>query len=857
MPVAAAQDPHPFDLLSSVAVDGDGHVVGSDPIDHGTLRVWEDGEWRPWNLRDRFRNWSPVRVLSLANGNLASLWHRDVDKWMVVWSRGKKILGEACFSLGASSVGDLFWSEAADGALWLSARSPIVIEMKPPDAAGQTAACARNWDLRPWMENPGASSWHPVHVVSDDTGGIWLWSYPETSSKTDGRLPGLLHRPSGSETWRPGPALPEGSEPPIGFVGKGPAGTLWIGDDRGRLLAMSPNDSQMREFFPPPPHRLIDLVATWPDRQGGIFVLAGSSWMPGLWQWNESGWHTLVPQEKFPFTEQFRTRQSLLELPEGLLLGSREGLIWLPREEQAGRISPWGEARLLDWKTGFPLVRVEQILGLPDKGLGVRASRESGRRWWAGTLEGLLVEGKRLKQAEEIRPHRGWAVDAGDRVYTLLNKRPENLQEWTNGVWRDIPLPDGVNTSRFSLLDVDARQRIVVLSYEADESVLLLESDRKTWRVFPDYFSALVEMGDDAAGLWNWSCEWRPTIAPNGSIAFLDRPTALHLWDGDTWQRWEVKDFFTPARLASDPPMDSQRPWLQDPKRRIAAERFGTPFVSRDGRIAINTLYSNSTWFWGAAGDWEPGAKEPGPNDPLLNPPSNIRHNRAPREARFSGRVRSVAEDNLGTVWIVAGGNLHRYRDKRTATIFEEGEVHPFLSEPSLEEVRVDRNGFVWLRTKTFDHVLLHPPPKPEFHLRIIRDKNGLASFEGSPPGRLEWSTDRENWFPVRENVFGFVPPDIREISLRLIAEDLSIHLLPEQEIPAFQNERNFWEQIIAILSEGDHEEKVLALQACERHPDAALPFLRSALRKSRDADDWWLRAALQAVGRSSGVPAR
>jgi hypothetical protein len=846
--VAMAQRPHPFDLLSSVAVDGTGRVVGNDPIDHGTLRVWEEGEWRPWNLRERWRSWSPVRVMSLANGNLASLWHRGSGEWRVAWSRGTEILGEVQFAWKASPTSELFITEAAGGALWLTTRSPVVMEVTPPKE--EKPAAAREWDLGPWVVNPEARSWHTMRAVPDSRGGIWLWSYPSSTSQSTGRLPGLLHRSAGAETWQRGPELPEGAEGPIRFVGLGPEGVLWIGDYRGRLFCLTTEEDTMREFAPAPPRPLSGLARTWPTENEGVFVMAGTSTKPALWQADDDGWEQIVPRQKLTFADQFRTRQSLLRLPEGLLLGSREGVIWIPCEEQEDGAVAWGEARLLDWADGFPLVFVEQILLLPDGTIGMRAARGSARRWWVGSLEELLEGGSQAEQAEWIRPHRGWAVDAKDRVYTLLHERPTSLQEWSRGAWHDIPLPGGINTSRLSQIDVDAQARIVIVSFEANESVLLLEADRKTWQVFPDYFTALRELGNDAVDLWKGNRQWRPARTQNGIIAFLDRSNRLHLWNGEAWQRWDNKEFFTPERLTADPPNDPQRPWLEEPERRISAEQFGLPFVAQDGRMAINTLHSHHTWFWSGAGGWQAGPKESGPDDALLNPPPNLRLNQPPRGAEVPRRPRSVMEDNQGTMWIVAGGNLYRYRNGQTAPIFTDHEAHPFLSEPSLEEVRVDRNGFVWLRTGSLDHVLLHPPSAPGFAPRLVREKNGFVRLAEPPPLRLEWSTDGEHWHAARATRLGFIPPEFQEIFLRLIGEDLTVHPLPPQTLPAGGDPAAFWAEIVRLLREGEYEEKLLALAACERHPAAARVALQPALQQEANRDDWWLRVAWQATER-------
>jgi len=856
--VAVAQRPHPFDLLSSITVDGTGRVVGNDPIDHGTLRVWEDGQWRPWNLRDRWRNWSPVRVMSLKSGNLASLWHRGSNEWMAAWSRGTEILGEVQFSWEASPTGDLFCTESPDGTLWLSTRSPVVIKVTPPQE--KNPAAARSWDLRPWAQNPDARSWHSLHAVPDDSGGIWLWSHPSTTSQTIGRLPGLMHRPAGADTWLPGPELPEGTEPPIRFVGNGPSGTLWIGDYRGRLLSLRPGDDDMKEFVPPPTHRLLGLAWTWPDGEEGLFALAGTSTKPAVWQWNKNGWERIISNEEFTFADNYRTRQSLLILPEGLLFGSHEGLIWLPQEKADNGQKVWGKGRLLNWETGFPLVRVEQILRLPDNSIGVRASREAARRWWAGTLEELLAGGAPSEKAEWIRPHRGWVVDAEDRVYTLLHERPASLQEWSQGVWRDIRLPEGINTSRLSEIDVDAQQRIVIVSFEASEPVLLLGADRKTWQVFPDYFTTLLELGNDAVDLWKGSHDqWkrsrplRPARTPDGTIAFLDRQSRLHLWNGDAWRQWEKKDFFTPERLAADPVNDPRRPWLDEPERRISADEFWPPFVAEGGRLAFNVRFSKHTWYWSDGGDWLAGNKVPGPDDPLLS--STTKSTPLPRGADVPSRPRSVVVDNHGTVWAVAGGDLYRYRDGKTATLFGEQEVHPFLNEPQLQEARVDRDGFVWLRTGSLEYVLLRPPSAPEFTPRLTRDQDGLVVLSKPSPLCLEWSSDGDNWFAARGTRLGFLPPDIREVFLRLVAEDLTVHPLPSQVLADGGTPQTFWTQIVRLLLEGEHEKKILALQTCQRHPEAAQESLRTVLGQGRDHDDWWLRAALQAAQRKLVQP--
>lgn len=857
----AQEKRHPFDLLSSVAVDATGCVVGTDPIDPGTLRVWEDGAWNRWDLGKDFQGWSPVRLARASTGDLGVFWHRrkERNEWKVAWTRGREVLGSADFVWDTSPTNELSVTEAPDGALWLSARTPSVVETRPPEAAKKPPATATVCDLSSFFAEPDSNSWNPVNLIASDQGDVWVFVSQMGSGKPSEQLERVLHKPKNSETWLPGPSIPKQAVRPYVSMVQSPEGTPWIGDNGGNIFGVVPGEDQMREFPSPPGRSQGRLAKTWSLADGTMLVLAGNGTMQELWTFGKKGWRTLIPAQSFVFAQKADINQSLVELPEGLLMNGTEGLIWLPRTEADDGSSRWGEAQLLNWEDGFPLVRVEQILKLPDGTLGIRASRDAPRRWWTGTLEDLLAGLSPSPRTQVIRDlHCGLAVDAEDRVYTFFPSadtfRPVDervLKEWSGGKWRDISLPENLRDFRPMFIEVDDNQRVVIYSRYPSEPVVLLAPDRKTWGIFYDYFTALLDLGKEMRGLRRDHYDWRPAISSDGLIAFANSHEILFLWDGSAWRDWKMEDFFTPEKIAADPLKDEKRPWLQEPKRRISAEQFGIPFLAKDGRIAVNTRYSSKTWFWNGIDHWVPGPKETGPWDQQENLNSNSKQEKLPQRAVVPGRVRSIKTDNLGTTWIVAGGNLHRHRNGKTVALFSKEETHPFMSEPRLEEVRVDGHGFVWFQTRSSEFVLLRPLAAPEFQPEFHRREDGVMVLEELPPWSLEWSTDGHTWFLLTDGVFGFLPPRDTSLSLRLVAEDLSLHPLPTVALPATEDAPTFWARMIEILLEGEREQKLLALDACERNPAEAIPVLREALKKSDSKDDWWLRVALQTAERS------
>ncbi len=753
-------------------------------------------------------------LLALKDGRVAAVWNTGKGEWLLTVLEGERIARKIPFAWPLDSWADFEMAGDARGRVWLSGGLPEVVRCDL--STGET----RVFDLAPLATGPRKERWNSVCFTEDLRGGLWLW----TSSQADNyvSLPGPVRVI--------GDALELLPEIP-GYTGKRlvelrarDKGSLWIGTRSDGLFALDLGTLSAARVAGPAGNSMHSFGGMFPFGSAWL-VLGGSGSRMGLWQLADEKWTRRLEAGQVGFSRWNKPGPAYLEMESGALFALEEGILFVPRAGDG--------AKVLDWRNGWTLGAVGQFLTLGGDRFAALSRGGNPPRWVVADIRDYL-EPRTLSDAAEILPWRGWAVDAQDRVFTLLEERPAALDVWENGVWRKIPFPDGLKSDRFSHVELDARGRVWVFSDEIDNPLGILSPDLKTVIIEPDYRSALAkhiaDLNGFAGGLW-WL---RAVTGPNGQIAFRTQNWEIVHREGEVWKTWKLRDIGT----------------FPD------SDRVSTPFFDPDGRLCVNTLRSDKTWKLGADRRWTAEPKLPGIEDMWTN--NKPRHTDRKLPDGFVPRdIRSpwVATDNLGMTWVAGNGNLFKHYKGQTVAVFDGSAMHPFLKNPAIHSVRVDRHGNAWLQLgiDSIKHAMIpaREYPAPDIDLRV--DRWGEASLRAPIEGRVEWRIDGGDWrtLPPGETSLGFLPSgkhaaDFRVITPRLdligpITQRFSVAIDPQKQITHFTS----------LLKTGPDRMRGLAVAALSAQPDLAIPALKASAAKE---DSWWIQAALQECERQSAV---
>jgi hypothetical protein len=658
-------------------------------------------------------------------------------------------------------------------------------------------------------------------MTEDPRGGLWLW----TSSRAD------------NYTSLPGPVRVNGDAmellPKIpGYTGRHlvelrtrDKDSLWIATRADGLFTMNLDTLSAAHVAEP--------EGTSARIFGGIFPF-GSTWLivggtgskMGLWQLADGKWTRRLEAGQVAFLRWNKPGPAYAWLESGALFALEDGILFVPRDG--------GGTKVLDWRSGWVLGGVEQFLTLGGDRFAALSRGGNPPRWVVADLRDYL-QPRPLSDTVEILPWRAWAVDGQDRVFTLLEERPAALDVWETGSWRKIPFPDGLKSDRLSHVEPDARGNVWVFSDINDDPVGILSPDLKTWGIEPDYRTALAariaDLDGFAAGLW-WL---RPVTGPHGQIAFRTQNWEIVHRDGRSWKTWKLQDIGT----------------FPD------GDRLSTPFFDGDGRLCVNTLRSEKTWKLGRDGRWTPEDRLPGIEDMWTN--NKPRHTERQLPDGFSPRdIRSpwVATDNLGMTWVAGNGNLFKHYKGRTVAVFDGSAMHPFMKNPPIQSVRVDRFGNAWLQLgiDSIRHAMIPARQNPPPDISLLVDRWGAASLRAAVQGTLEWRLDGGDWRTLApgETSLGFFPSgkhgaEFRIITPRLdlvgpVTKSVSVAVAPDKQIGHF----------IALLKTGPDSMREMAVAALGAQPARSIPALRAALAQE---NCWWFQAALQECERQSVTP--
>lgn len=800
--------------LNQMATDGRGRIFAFGRLWKDKLAVFEYDRWSELPIFPAgSKPAEPRGLLRLHDGRLASVWNTGKTEWVLAILDDKQITQSIPFSWHLGSYDFFSMAQDSTGRIWLSGGTPEVVRFDP------SAGTFHTFDLAALYTGEPKEKWCDVFLTEDLRGGLWLWtSYRGDKSvslpgpvRIQGDALNLLADIPGLTARTVDCLLPRDKD------------SLWM-DARHDGLFVFNLETLSAEPVPEPQASAFrfSFHGIFPFGKG-FLVLSGYKSGFSLWQFADGKWTRRTTPDSVPLMMTDGRAPAYLDAKSGALIATADDILYVPHDGEG--------TKLLDWHSGWILTRPAQFLSLGGDRFAALSSG-GDTRWAVADLNDLLAP-RPQSDATEFLPWCGWAVDSQDRIFTLLKPKSAVLDVWENGSWREIPLPKDRRNDLPTEIEIDSQSRIWVVCFLDKLPVGILSSDLNTWETEPDYLSALAKHCEDFGGFANVQSRLRPIAGPHGQIAFRTTNWQIIHWDRTSWKTWDLFDI---------------GPFAKN-------DRVSTPFFDDGGRLCVNTLRSNKTWKLGDDQKWTGETKVPGIPDSEMGDAQSPERQELPKDFTPQDiRYPKIATDNLGLTWVAGNSNLYKYYKGRTVAIFGGKEVHPFLKNPAIRSVRVDRFGNTWFQTGSINHVMLPARKISPPSVSLKTDRWGALSLEKSVAGIVEWRADGGDWRELLrgEKSLGVFPSGTHDVEFRILDDRLdlvgpikktvNISIKPEEQI----------EHFITILRAGPDAMREIAVKGLAGQPSLAIPALKSAIAS---ADSWWLQAALQECERESLKP--
>jgi len=594
--------------------------------------------------------------------------------------------------------------------------------------------------------------------------------------------------------------------------------SLWF-VTRKRLFSFS-LDTHKADLVPPPDGKDFRFLYTIIPNGNNWVLFGGSPAEPEFWELRSGAWVKRVLPPRAGLNTSNPDDPYYLRMPEGLIFAARDGLLYLPDGSDS--------ATLLDWRNGWPLGSTRGVMPL-------EGSRFFATPWDGRSGRGVIVSleeflsPKPSAGASVVSPRSGWAVDASDRVFTILGDSLI-LNVWTGREWVETPRPESLPLRWRYDIEIDARGRIWVFPESSDPKrpMAILSPDLKDWETFATFDDALVKYREDLKNFAAGNDSRRPILGPRGQIAYRTPTGQLRYWDGSAWRSWKLEEITGPA----------------------SGDQMATPFFSSEGDLCVNTRKSPKTWRLADGKRWQGEEKRDSPADK-----ERQETERELPDGFSAYKLRSpvVAVDNLGRTWVAGSGRLFVCHNGRIASVFEEGKVHPFLASPSLSEVRTDHAGNTWIKTGSLERVLIparaHEMPKATVEVNV----QGKATLKVATGNQIEYRVDEGPWQMVTsdDRSMGYLFEGRHEVDIRFVTPELDVlgpmRVTCQISTPIAAQLARF----VDVLAEGPDSARQDAVQALTRKPAEAMKVLKSREPKS-ETEKWWIEAAIQECERQA-----
>lgn len=807
---AGALETDPGFPVDGAVVNGDGNIVAFGRNLQGQLGLFDGGKWRMFPVPLPQSSASPRKIAALKGGRVAVIWTVSNGKWLVSVLKGTKVEQTVPFDWENKTWDHMEVAEDSGGAIWLTGETPKAVHISFPDARVIT------YDLTPFRREAREARWNRVGFLEDGRGGRWLWTRNTADNyagvdlpvRVEGESLAPLHDVEGMK----GEILMD--------VQARDRGSLWL-ITRKRLFSFS-LDSGRADLVPPPDGKDFRfLYAMIPDGKSWV-LFGGSPAEPEFWELRAGAWVRRELPPRAGLNTSNPDDPYYLRMPAGLIFAARDGLLYLPDGSDS--------AKLLDWRNGWPLGSTRGVM--PLDGNRFFATPWDGRsgRGVIATLEEFLSP-KPAADASVVSPRSGWAVDASDRVFTILSDSL-TLNVWTGREWIEIPRPESLPLRWRYDIEIDGRGRIWVFPESSDlkRPMAILSPDLKDWETFATFDDALVKYREDLKNFAVGKDSRRPVCGPRGQIAYRTPVGQLRYWDGSAWRSWKLEEIIGPT----------------------SGDQMTEPFFSPEGDLCLNTRKSPSTWRLVEGKRWQSEEKS------KARPDDSTGREREELElpngfSAYKLRSPLVERDNLGRIWVAGSGQLFVFYDGRITPVFAEGKVHPFLASPSLGEVRTDRAGNTWIKTGSLERVLIparhHEIPPATMEV----DAQGQARLKVTTGHQIEYRVDEGPWQTVKsdDHSMGYLFEGRHVIDVRFVTAELDvlgpIRLTCQVATPEVTQLAHFAD----VLADGPDSARDDAVRALTRKPAEAMKILKSREAKS-ETEKWWIEAAIQECERQA-----
>jgi len=786
--------------LQCMAVDSAGHLYGITTGWHEQVGMLENGAWRKIAVPAQ-----PNALLALRDGRVAVLCLAQ-NQWSLVFLTCG-VAGPATplpWNAEPSVVPSRLF-EDSHGAVWISARSSQVLRVRGSDV--------RAFELSSQNLPAPSPRWNLVMITEDLRGGIWIWCRDGSASSFSGAM-------------RIAPEEGDSLVRVENLTGKGLVTILprdhdsvWVAD-RTTGLYVLPLDTMRLEKVEPPAPDAFSYLATIKRFGPDLLVVAGSVRQAVVWKLAGGQWTALTADEDVTVASGLWHREpAYAQVSSGALLGLNRGALFVPREG--------AHLSVFDWKSGFPLTALRQIVPLGGDRFAASAN-DTLPRWMEGSIQDFLPK-RSLASAKEISSKPSWAVDSRDRIFTFFGSKPTALSVWADGQWTDVPFPPGWEYSGSVHLSIDGRDRVWIIPENDNGSrpVPVFSADRKTWKVWPDFRAALVGNRADLGPLLREREARQPALGPKGTIAYRSPYDEIFFWNGHDWRSWPL------TKIVAQP---------------TSGERLGAPFFNGQGALCVNSTRSDRTWQFDGAEAWQGVPKISGPSDnPRANPMGRASHELPEHFTPADIQAPWVVTDNRGMVWVAGKKNLYRSYHGKTVAVFREGETQPFLTNPPIGEVRVDRFGNTWIRLGNDQqgrHVMLPPAATKSPEVKLLADQWGLVRMTSTITGDVEWRVAGAPWerVPAGETALGYLPAGDHQLEINVIDPELNLSSQSQHLKIKAPGQRD---HLLEILENGPAASRELAAEGLARYGASVIPVLQKRIAQSK-GDAWWLRAVLQ-----------
>ncbi len=807
----AAADEAPVGI-DRIAIDGQKRIYAFNTAWSDRLAVYEAGRWQEFAVHPAEKPAQPRGIVGLRDGRIGSVWNVDESDWVLSILDGREVVETIAFSWNLDSWDRFEMTEDSDGQIWLTGGFPEVIRCEPATRG------LRTFDLRPHGFRSEAKEWNAVHFTQDGHGNRWLWTSNRASNQNALNTPLRV----AGDTLEVPPILGETFANDIVQLSVRDANSLWWVTRNEGLVSLSLDGLTLNALPEPKPGVFRSVDGLVPLRNGCL-ILTGVGSRSGVWQWIDDRWIERLPPGTIRFIRWNLALPASLELASGVIVAAENGILFLPTDGE--------KFQFIDWRNGWPMSAPSQFLPLGGDRFTALTFSGTPPRWVTADMNDLL-EKRPVADTEEILPWRGWAVDDSDRVFTMMGEKAPGLSVWDAGAWRIIPLPTDLESNRVAHIEIDGLGRIWLFSDDTTAPVGILSADLQSWETRPDYPTALVThrdgLGEMGRELW-WL---RPVVAADDQIAFRTQNWKIMHWDGGAWRTWELADI---GEFSEQ-------------------DRVSTPFFDGEGDLCVNTRKSDKTWRLGPDGDWTSVVKLPGIEDMWTdNIPRRVDRTLPEDFQPTNLREPWVAKDNLGMTWAAANNNLFKYYKGRTVAIFDESRAHPFLKNPPISSVRVDRFGNTWLQLgiESINHAFIPASEILAPKLALKSDKWGFVTIDTLPESFIEWRTNEGPWqtLPPSETALGYLPAGTRSVELLILTDRLEQLGPIQSEIEIEISSSDQVAHLIDVLMTGPFDRKEAAVRGLTRQLLVAIPALRLA---ASTTDSWWVQAALQECERQT-----